>query len=361
MLSNGREYTYKALVLTPGFKHESANIEGLTELETTHEMDNVFVHTLDSKARVDRNYYHGWNHPTGDMIYYMPKTPCKGEDQFLPLYYESFLRQDKIHERASANARIQIWTPNDHLLTFPYANEVALDECHKRGIDVMFGWDMIKVHMTEGGEKVATFKNVGTGEVLEKPFFHANINPTSKPHQELVDANIVDSTGMIDVNPYTLQHDRYENIFAFGDAIKGNTTRNQTAAQAQCPVVKHNVKQFLAGKECNAVYDGFSYYPFYMSYSHATCMAHTWDFEPTNNNHWIPGYGLFGNAYFKYVTGGYVKDGVKYCGMGKDHGPPHYHFNAMYDPLEHNEYLAAKGVDVEALRNHHKKGGVVPA
>lgn len=127
--------------------------------------------------------------------------------------------------------------------------------------------------------------------------------------------------------------------------------------------MKHNVKQFLAGKECNAVYDGFSYYPFYMSHSTATCMAHTWDFEPAPKNHWISGYGAFGNAYFKYSVNpswGFVGTGVKYCSMSKDHGPPHYHFNAMYDPLEHNEYLQQKGVDVEALRSIHKKGDVVP-
>lgn len=333
----------------------------MTDLEKTHEIENVYVHTLENKERVSRNYYHGWNHPTGDMVYYMPKTPCKGEDNFWPLYYESFLRQDKLHQRASANARIQIWTPNDHLLTFPYANEVALDECHKRGIDVMFGWDMIKVHQSEIGEKIATFKNVTTGEVLEKPFHHANINPTSKPHQALVDGGLTDSTGCIDVNPYTLQHERFENIFAFGDAIKGNTTRNQTAATHQCPVVKHNVKQFMEGRECNAVYNGYSYYPFYMSYSHATCMSHTWDFEPAPNNHWVSGYGLFGAGYFNYQMGNNLKAGIAYTSFKKNHGPPHQHFNASYDPLEHNEYLQEKGVDVEALRNHHKKGGVVPA
>lgn len=106
VLSNGREYTYKALVLAPGFDHQSANIEGLPEMEQTHEMENVFVHVLDKKERVDRNFNHGWSHQHGDMIYYMPKTPCKGEANFWPLFYEHWLRQDKMLGRASENARI---------------------------------------------------------------------------------------------------------------------------------------------------------------------------------------------------------------------------------------------------------------
>ena len=100
VLNNGREYTYKALVLAPGFDHSSANIEGLSEMEQTHEMENVFAHVLDNKERVNRNFNHGYNHPGGDMIYYMPKTPCKGEANFWPLIYESWNRQDRMVGRA---------------------------------------------------------------------------------------------------------------------------------------------------------------------------------------------------------------------------------------------------------------------
>jgi NADH dehydrogenase FAD-containing subunit len=32
VLSNGREYTYKALVLAPGFEHSMDGVEGLEDL-----------------------------------------------------------------------------------------------------------------------------------------------------------------------------------------------------------------------------------------------------------------------------------------------------------------------------------------
>lgn len=67
---------------------------------------------------------------------------------------------------------------------------------------------------------------------MEQPFQHANINPNSVPHTTLVESGIADHTGMVDVNPYTLQHERFENIFAWGDCIKGETTRTQHAAIA---------------------------------------------------------------------------------------------------------------------------------
>lgn len=134
--------------------------------------------------------------------------------------------------RAANNARIQYWTPNKEICPFPYANEVILNECHKRGIDVNLGWEMIKVHHGAKGEKIATFKCVDTGATIEKDFHSAVINPPSKPHKELVDAGITGKDGLVDVNPHTLQHKRFENIFAFGDCIAANTTRTMNAAIA---------------------------------------------------------------------------------------------------------------------------------
>lgn len=49
VLSNGKEYTYKALVLAPGFDHKMEHIDGLTEMSKTHEEENVFVHMLSDK------------------------------------------------------------------------------------------------------------------------------------------------------------------------------------------------------------------------------------------------------------------------------------------------------------------------
>lgn len=93
LLSNGREYSYKALVLAPGLDHRNDGIEGLPEMEATHENENVFVHMIDNKERVLRNYLHGWSHHNGDMICYAPKAPYKGEgSDFYALYYESFMR-----------------------------------------------------------------------------------------------------------------------------------------------------------------------------------------------------------------------------------------------------------------------------
>lgn len=191
VLSNGREYSYKALVIAPGLDHRDDMIDGLQDLQELPEEDNCFVHIFDNKYRCSKNYYHGWNHRNGDMLCYSPKAPYKGEgSDFWALYYESFLRQDQIHGLSSQSARITYWTPNKWIYKFPYANEIALEECAKRGIDVNLGWELIKIEKNAAGEKVGTFKHVDTLQIKEHPFTHVNINPNSVPHQELVDSGI---------------------------------------------------------------------------------------------------------------------------------------------------------------------------
>ena len=122
-------------------------------------------------------------------------------------------------------------TPRKQIFEFDYANEVALQECEKRQIDVLFGHELISVQENYTGAKIATFRNVDTGETFEKDFFTGCINPPSKPVEALMEAGLTTNDGLLDVNKYTLQHKRYENIFGFGDCIGGfQHTRTQLAA-----------------------------------------------------------------------------------------------------------------------------------
>ena len=286
------------------------------------------------------------------MICYSPKAPYKGEgSDFYALWYEHYLRQDRMHGRAAASARIQYWTPNKEIFQFPYANEVALDECHKRGIDVMFGWEMLAVKQLETGRKIATFKNVETGETIEKDFNHINVNPPSHAPSMLKESGLSASNGLLDVNKYTLQHNKYENVFGFGDAVAFDTTRTMNAAMAQEPIVKNNVLRFLQGKDVNGIYNGYSWMPFYLGHSQASNFQHLHDFEPAPMNHYVPHYGVFSRFYFGRMMKSQLGAANNYGGIKKDHGPPYGKFSAEYDELEHNEYLKSNQVPLEEVRH----------
>lgn len=350
-LSNKKVFNYKALVLAPGMNHGMDKIEGLQEMSEEPDSENTFVHMLDSVERTSRNWYTGWNNFMGDMICYSPAFPYKGEgSDFYALYFEHFLRTDKIQGRATPGSRVQYWSPNKKIYQFDYANEQARIECDKRGIEVNLGWEMIKVGRNSSNEKVATFKNVDDGRVIEHEFFSANINPTSTPVPIIAESGLGDAGGMMDVNKYTLQHKKYENVFSFGDAVGFDTTRTHTAAIAQNSVIKNNLIRFLQDKTPNGVYDGFSSQNMWLGHSHATQFAHNHDFEPHMDNHIIPHHGIFSKFWFEQrMLKNSVNSDKNYSSFTKDQGPPHRHYCQEFDELEHNEYLTSKGVAWESL------------
>ena len=363
-LENGKEFSYKALVIGTGFDHSMNHIEGLAEYDSGPETNHVFVHQIDNKERLSRNYHNGNHHQGGNHICYSPAVPYKGEGtDFYALYYEWLNRQDRLLNSSSQGGKIEVWTPNKFIYAFPYANEVAMEECEKRGIEVNLGWELLKVH-NDGTTDVATFKNVDTGATIEHDFTAANINPPSKQHQFILDSGVCDKDGMVDVNRYTLQHNKFENIFAIGDCISGQTTRTYTGGMHQHPVVKHNMLSFLEGKDTNAIYDGYQYMPMWMGNAYGAGFSHLHDFEPANTNDSMPHYGVFSNLYFNYFLNNQVGMGQKYTSFKKNHGPPHYHYEARFDALEHNEYLAARQIDesevlhVNAQRRQAQISGV---
>lgn len=359
-LSNGKSYTYKALVLAPGFDHSDAHIPGLQELASEPDSENTFVHLLDGAERVQRNFFNGWNNFMGDLMCYSPAYPYKGEGyDFYALYYEYFMRVDKMNGRATPGSRVQYWTPNKSIYQFDYANEVALDECHKRGIEVHFGWEMTEVKRNAAGQKIAVMRNVDTNEVIEKDFNTGCFNPTSKPASFIAEAGLADANGMLDVNKYTLQHNKYENIFGFGDAVGFNTTRTFNAAIAQNPVVKNNVFRFLADKEINGIYEGYSRQELWLGHSFSTSFSHMHDFEPTAINHAVPHHGIFSRLHFAYSTWNAQKQDKAYTDFKKNHGPPHWDYVAEYDELEHNDYLKSKSISPDSLVHPARKQKLV--
>lgn len=226
-----------------------------------------------------------------------------------------------------------------------------MDECAKRNIDVMLGWEMLEVKYNEINQKIAVFRNVDSGEIIEKDFQSACINPQSKPHSWLTESGLTDASGGVDVNRYTLQHNKHENVFAMGDCISGETTRTQTAAMRQAPIVKNNVLKFMQGKDCNAVYDGYTWWPLWLGHSYTTSFSHGHDFEPDTWNHWTPHYGVFSRIHFNRMLASTKGEAKKFSAMDKNHGPPAFRYAQEYDSLDHNELLQARGLSSADVRH----------
>jgi hypothetical protein len=118
---------------------------------------------------------------------------------------------------------------------------------------------------------------------------------------------------------------------------------------AQNPIVKNNVLQYLHGHECNGIYDGYTFMPFYLGHTAASSFQHLHDFEPASRNHLVPHHGIFSRFYFGRMHSSFADEAKKYASFSKNNGPPYYSIAAEYDALEHNAYLQEHQIPLEAV------------
>lgn len=72
---------------------------------------------------------------------------------------------------------------------------------------------------------------------------------------------LADAAGWIDVNPDTLQHKHFPNIYALGDAANSPNAKTAAAARKQAPVVATNLLFDLRRGQKRAAYDGYGSCP----------------------------------------------------------------------------------------------------
>ena len=101
-------------------------------------------------------------------------------------------------------------------------------------------------------------------------FLHA-VPPQSAPNF-IKDGPLADAGGWIDVDHSTLQHTRFPNVFALGDATNTPNTKTGAAVRSQVPVAVTNLLAAMSQRELPASYDGYGACPLVTSY-HSVLLA----------------------------------------------------------------------------------------
>lgn len=157
---------------------------------------------------------------------------------------------------------------------FNKADSFIKSECEKRNIGVEEGWTFVEV---QKDKKIAIFKNQKTGETKEKLYGNFYSMMPYTYHSVLSDAGLADSTGLLNVNPRTLQHAKYDNIFGLGDVTNVPTTKTFYSGVAQVHVLRNNIERRLNGLSLNAQYDGYTEAPLYLDQDKISWVSHLYD------------------------------------------------------------------------------------
>lgn len=257
-LSDGRVLGYDYLVACPGLKLDWDGIEGLT--------DTLGRNGVCSNYRADTAEY-TWSliqaFNGGTALFTQPAMPikCAGAPQKI-----LYMMADHLRRRGKLSAStLKFCLAGEALFGVPFFVPPLQKAIDQYGIDVRYRHSLKAI---DGPKKRAVFSVAdGQGAVsnVEMPFDMIHVVPPQTGLDVVRASKLANAAGWIEVDPATLRHVRYPNVFSLGDAASTSNAKTAAAVRLQAPVVVSNLAAVMAARSPTATYDGYGSCPLTVS------------------------------------------------------------------------------------------------
>ena len=257
------EYDY--LVVCPGIQINWHLIKGLKEAL--------------GKGNVTSNYSkdyapYTWetirNFKGGNAIFTYPNTPikCGGAPQKV-----MYMADDHFKSKSGVgvNTKVMFCTAGAKMFSVPAYNAALEKVVERRGIAPKFHHNLKEI---KADTQEAIFDVLTESGVAEVSIHYDMIHvapPMSAP-DFIKESPLANAKGWVDVDPVTLQHNRYPNVFSAGDASSLPTSKTAAAARKQAPVLVSNLRSLMNGVPLSDRYNGYTCCPLITGY-HSAIMA----------------------------------------------------------------------------------------
>lgn len=213
------------------------------------------------------------NFKGGNALFTFPNTPikCGGAPQKI-MYMADDVFRSKWGVRERTN--IMFFTPLTQLFTVPEYTRILESVVKERGIEVKYQHNLKEIK-PETKEAIFEVKEGDRVEEVSYKYDMIHVAPPQSAPDFIKESPLAvpnNPLGWVDINKYTLQHNRYANVFGIGDASSLPTSKTAAAVRKQAPVLAENVIAFLASKPLPRQYDGYTCCPLITGYD-KTVMA----------------------------------------------------------------------------------------
>ncbi|MGA1600410.1 MAG: NAD(P)/FAD-dependent oxidoreductase [bacterium] len=257
--AQGNTLSYDVLIVCPGIQIDWDKIPGLREAIGNGKVcSNYDYNTVDSTWDAVRQFPKG-----GTAIFTMPTAPvkCPGAPQKALYLSEDYLRKNGTRE----GSRVIFATAKPNLFGIEKYRLGLERVAQRKNIECAYEHELVEVR---GAQDEAVFKNLKTEEevVMKYDLLHA-VPPMSAP-DFIKKSPLADSSpfGWVDVDPFTLRHRKFGNVFALGDASSAPTSKTGAAIRKQYPVVASNVAAVLKKRMVMEHYNGYASCPLVTDY-----------------------------------------------------------------------------------------------
>jgi sulfide:quinone oxidoreductase len=133
--------------------------------------------------------------------------------------------------------------------------KVLNDIAKSKGIAVNLNTNLAAIRPES---REAVFHRDGKEEVVKYDFLH--VTPPMSAPKFIADSGLGNAQGYVDVDQYTMQHNKYKNVFSLGDASSLPTSKTAAAVSAQAGILYKNLLAYMGDSSAPLLnrYDGYT-------------------------------------------------------------------------------------------------------
>jgi sulfide:quinone oxidoreductase len=259
-LGSGSTVSYGHLVVCPGLQFDWDAVPGLPEAMLAPSGASHYEFSLVPKISALLRDLR-----SGTVVFTMPSGPikCGGAAQ-KPMYLACDYWQ---RQGVLGDIRVVMVQPYPTVFGVPGVDEELDRKIDEYGIELRLNSELASVDAVAGTVTIVDTVN-GATEQLHYDVLNA-VPPQSAPDwlkaTDLPAAG--DEGGFVEVDPETLRHVRYSNVWSLGDAAATSNSKSGGALRKQTMVLAKNLVAARNGKQLQQKYDGYSVCPFTVSRS----------------------------------------------------------------------------------------------
>lgn len=266
----GASFSYDYLVVAAGLQIDWDGVKGLKDTVGKNGVcSNYAYQTVESTWENIRNF------KGGTAIFTHPNTPvkCGGAPQKIMYLADDYFRRTNVRNQSA----IIFASAKGSIFDVPkYANTLH-NVIRRKNIDTRYKRNLLEIR---SNTKEAVFEHLETKEQEVWKYDMLHVTPPMKAPDFIKDSPLADIAGWVDVDPYTLQHKRFSNIFGIGDCTNLPTSKTGAAIRKQAPVVEQNLLALINDASLSAKYDGYTSCPLVTGYNKLVLAEFDYNLEP---------------------------------------------------------------------------------
>ena len=252
--SDGSAYEYDILVVCPGIQLDWDKTEGLTEALGRGGVSSNYRYDL-----APRTWDFIRETRSGSAVFMMPSGPmkCAGAPQKIAYLAADYWRKQGVLDKID----VHLVVPTPRIFGIPAIADNLDKVIADYGIQLHTLSEVTAIDVDSRKATISAVGEGGTDTTLSFDMLHAVPRQSAPDWIKTSRLSTGEPTGYVEVDKHTMQHVRYPNVFALGDAGSSPNSKTGAAIRKQAPVVVENITAHRAGRPLTASYDGYASCP----------------------------------------------------------------------------------------------------